>query len=169
MKTPINIVIEGNKELNTAIKETLKQILPALVFFLGKKIVKANNVLVKAADSLLPLIVKDEKGERSVGYITFAHGCMYINFKICKFGGSYDVRPSTAYTQYFERRVAIGQTVNDVLVSVEDYDKLVTEYDLDKVIDLDAELKKIAKLNEMQKELDAFKQTIDYTVREYYR
>ncbi|MES2515941.1 MAG: hypothetical protein V4580_17440 [Bacteroidota bacterium] len=168
MKTPLKVIIDGDKELNSLIKQTLLIFLPALCAFAGKKICKADSTLVKAADSLKDLIVKDARGY-AIGYITFEYGYMYINFKICKSGGSYDVTPSTAYTQYFERRVEVGTFKGDQLTGVAILDYIVKQYNLDKDIDLDAEVAKIETLKAMQKELDKFKDTIDYTVREYYR
>ena len=171
MQTPLQVKVEGQKELNQIIMNTLAAILPALGAFLGKKICKADDTLVKVAESIKDLIPKGthpDNSEFPLAYISCRGTAMFINFRICKSGGSYDVTPSTAYSEYFLREIYIADVPNTELELVKDYDEIISAYGLDKVIDVEAEEAKVKEYEIMKKKLDDLYYSINPIFKDFY-
>lgn len=170
MKTPLTVITEGKLELNKIIKDTLKVVLPALEKFQGKKISKTDASLMKSVESLkalMPTLKRADGSSYPIARINFQYNEIQIVFRICKSGGSYDVTPSTAYCEWFERSVCIGQTHNQVLVGVDNYNSIVSAYDLDKKpLNIDDQMTKVEEFKKLQKELHDLYYSIDSAIRD---
>lgn len=170
MKTPISVITNANLELNQIIKDTLNDVLPHLSTFVGKKICKVDGSLMKSAESLkalMPTLKHANGSEYPIAHIRFEYRTIIIYFKICKSGGSYDDKPSTAYCEYFERSVTIGQVPNQVLEGVNNYDDIIVGYNLNKEpLNVLEEMAKVEKFKELKAELDELYRSIDSVIRD---
>lgn len=52
-------------------------------------------------------------------FFNFSHRSVSMRSKVCINGGSYDVRPATAFTQYVENSDYIGETESQILTEVD--------------------------------------------------
>lgn len=72
-----------------------------------------------------------------------------MRVKICVNGGSYDVRPSTAFCQYEEKSLTLYKTENGVLINTDtEAEHLATKYDLSELQGIAAEIKEAAAVYE---------------------
>lgn len=168
MRTPIEIIIEGENIIEQFTSDTANKVISALPEFIGKKITTADNTLTKkAANVLKPLITSLEKGKLGENYISkqcyfrSSDYTLYLHVRVCINGGSYDVQPNTAFTKYFERTVALGYLESTFLTEL-------AEIDEPKKIDLPTELINVEKYKQLESELRELKYSINSEVREYF-
>ena len=74
-------------------------------------------------------------------WFTKRYNSFDINIKLCVNGGSYDVKPTTAFCQYEEMSLTLFNTVDNKLVETsEDISHLSTRYNLDELVKIAAEI-----------------------------
>lgn len=143
----LKIEIHTSNEFNRVIKLELAHILPLLVQFIGKKIftLKGRAKIFEIAFNK-PQVIPFEGGFAQIHrcYLTNSYNDLKLCFSICFNGGSYDTRPSTAYTRYVDREVAVGKLENnEKLIELFDLDNIIKDYRFDRVLNVDEELKAI--------------------------
>lgn len=148
--------VHTTNEFNRVIILELAHILPLLVKFIGKKIftLKGRAKIFEVA-FLNPKPIPFEGGFVSIQrcFFTNEYNELKLRFCLCFNGGSYDVRPSTAYTKYVEREVNVGKLENnEKLTSLYELKDIISSYGFDKVLNVEEEIKAIeeyAKLKEL--------------------
>ncbi len=155
----LKIEIYTSNEFNRCIKLELAHTLPLLVKFIDKKIFtlkgRAKSFEIEFGNSSP---IGFEGGFVTIArcYLSNKYNKLVLTYCLCFNGGSYDVRPSTAYTRYVERNVEIGTLENnEKLTSLFDFDELVNLYRFNRVLNLEDEIKAIeeyAKLKALTEE-----------------
>jgi len=167
--TTMQLTVVGTNSLNKASLEILQAIIPQVEKYTGKSILIATGLSAK---------FKIDKPEIKADALNNEHAsCMYyfehtsqslwLRVRVCLNGGSYDVRPQTNYTQYFEHKFYLGQINDGVLIEVETVEKIEQGYNLNTVIVEAEELAKIERLKQLAEELKAVKRSIRISEETY--
>lgn len=171
--------IKGKNALNLYIIDVLNHVLPQLPQYMNKKVLTVNGdkskLFVIDMGNILPFnsdidIANGHLVKPHRCYITKGYGkTLKLNISICLSGGSNTVYPSTAYCEYFEREIEIAN-LNDEnkLISIGNIDEIIENYGFDNFIDMDAEKVKIHKLKELEKQMEAIRDTIKVSP-DYYK
>ena len=168
MKTPLEVVIEGENIIAKFANQIVKKVMPVLETLEGQQILTAKGELTAKAQKLLkPLLPEQFKGKSGENFLWKA--CYFdssdysltIHFRASLNGGSYDVTPSTAFTKYFEKTVYIGNISNQVLKNCYEVEKY-------KTVNLNAEKKKVEKYKKLKEQLDTLKSSINSEVKEHF-
>jgi len=143
----LKIEIHTSNELNRCIKLELAHILPLLVKFIGKKIFTLKGrAKTFEIDFSKSLPIAFEGGFVSIHrcYFTNKYNKLVLTYGLCFNGGSYDVKPSTAYTRYVDRDVEVGTLENnEKLINLFDVEGIVNSYGFNRVMNVDEELQAI--------------------------
>lgn len=165
MKTPLAVIENGKLELNKIIKDTLKNVIPQLELFKGKKICKVDNSLMKSAEVLKTLLPNTDN--RTSIFFSFEYSSIKLKFRICKSGGSYEKKPSTAYCEYIEKNVWLGKMDGQILKDVDTLNDIIAGYDLDREpLNMADELAKVEEFIRLKAELSELYDSIDSIVRD---
>ncbi len=155
----LKLEIYTSNEFNRCIKLELAHTLPLLVKFIDKKIFtlkgRAKTFEIEFSKSL-PIGFEGGFVSISRCYLTNKYNKLVLTYCLCFNGGSYDVKPSTAYTRYVERDVEIGTLENnEKLTSLFEFDDLVNLYRFNRLLNVETEIKAIeeyAKLKALTEE-----------------
>ncbi len=148
----LKIEIHTNNEFNRVVKIELAHILPLLVKFVGKKIftlkgrAKTFEVEFAHINNKVAIPVEFEKGHAMVYrcFFTNQYNKLTLRYCLCFNGGSYDTKPTTAYTKYVERDIELGiLDNNEKLSALFDFDEIVSSYGFNRVLNVDEETKAI--------------------------
>jgi hypothetical protein len=146
--------VHGKNELKKVALFEITNILLQLPQYLTKRIDTQAGLSKKFVVNLSkpkPEPLKDGYGMTTSCYLSISYGELVLHTKICLNGGSYEDR--TNYCQYFNRTFVIGKVENFCLTEIYTLDSIVKDYGLDVLINLEAELLKIARYNELEAEL----------------
>jgi hypothetical protein len=97
-------------------------------------------------------------------WFTYSHGWFDINVKICINGGSYDVKPVTAFCQYENQSITLFKTENNKLIETNtDISFLDNRYNLNELQSIAQDIKTVAQQYEqaVNKMPYIFKQVFD--------
>lgn len=173
MNTPLEIKIEGKEELDLIIKKSLDLLLAALKKLDGQKLTKTDGSLLKNKEYLKELLPKEKHSNGNsypIAYFEDSYGTLKVNFKICKSGGSYDVRPSTAYCEYFQSSIYFGEMKNSIFTISDQYQELHENgFKISEKIDLEVEKKKVEAFLKKKEELNEMLKNINYVVSDHYQ
>jgi len=143
----INLEVYTTNEFNRVVKLELAHIMPLLVAFIGKKIftLKGRAKIFEVA-FLQPKVIAFDGGFAQINmcYLDNQYNKLVLRFKLCFNGGSYETTPRTAYTQYLERTIELGELENnEKLLKLYDLNNIIASYGFDTVLDLEDEIKAI--------------------------
>lgn len=147
-------------------------LLPELQKYIGKRIFLVNGTKAKIFE--LPELERSDvkEADKYIGYSYYINEqynkvCLHVRVRIN--GGSYDVRPSTAYCQYNDRTIELGDTENGILKTVDTLEKIVTSWELSKRYSEETIQAQIARFKEAKKAAEALLSVIPYEVIEIER
>ena len=121
MQTPIEIVIEGENLVNKNAYEIIANLNDTIDSLVDKKIAKVDSTLTSKVTAILkPFLINDtyRKGGNHYSMSSWLSTSKYhiiLKVKICISGGSYDLQPNTAFTQYFQTLLYLGRIENGIL------------------------------------------------------
>lgn len=168
----LQLEIHAKNELNRLAILIIKNLLPQLPQYLGKKITIADGFSKKFIVELFEPFVNNFEGgcAQIVGNrLDYQYDRLEIIIKLCFNGGSYEARPSTAYTKYIEKTFTIGDLENnEVLNSIFTLDKIIDTHKLTNVFDVETELAAINKYKELTQQLNDARRKIQVDA-EYYK
>lgn len=120
--------------------------------FIGKDIFKVDgSIKAKYEHEKLSFSGKLNDGTNVNAHYWFTskYNCFDIHVKICINGGSYDVKPSTAFCQYEETALTLFKTEDNKLIETPaNIDYLATRYDVKTLAKIAADIKEAAKIYE---------------------
>ena len=170
-RTQLNIHVQGLNLLNTYTTEFVPKVLEALTGLIGAKIFLANGDKSKKLVAIaLPTRTKglDIFTDTFVDYsfyLTESYGSLQMRISLCINGGSYDVKPTTAFTQYFDKTVHLGDIKDGVLQSLVSVEDAAKNSGLDTRFDEASILASAETYNIAAEELDKLKNKVPHQVR----
>jgi len=137
-RTTAEVTAEGMNQLNQYSVKLLNQLLPQLRGMMDKKLFTVTGEKSATLKKLVPLpdlSGKKENPDRYINYSFYFNNSntgVWLNVRVCINGGSYDVKPNTAYTQYFDTSYYVG-TLKDgkILESVQDIENIIRDHSLE--------------------------------------
>jgi len=161
MNTQTNIPVKkSNKEVKVLAINTLYQYAKQFFEyekqhfsqFIGKDIFKVDgSIKAKFEHDKLSFTgtLEDGTNVNAHYWFTSKYNCFDIHIKICVNGGSYDVKPSTAFCQYEETTLTMFKIVeNNLIETPANIDFLNTRYDVETLVKIAADIKEAAKIYE---------------------
>lgn len=167
--------IEGTNYLNAERLKLLKAIQNDLKTMEGQKVQlstgeRAKKWTLKSDTTKKETVINGEKVYLSFSwYYDLSHSFVTLKMKVCINGGSYDVRPSTAFCQYIESSDYIARLENQCLKDTDDIDQCIenaqneVENPLNEVI-FNEQLKEYKQAKEV---LERIKETVHYKLKDY--
>ncbi len=167
-RSQLSIDVQCNNTLKNSIKELLPLLMTALAPFIGVKIFGSGGggASKKFEDCKWP--------EKSVKYnidgvwvsfsyyLKFYYNQLQLCTTVCISGGSHDTKPSTAYCQYTDKNLILGEVINGVLTSLDSTEALIKSHGLNDTI-TEAELTQlIVNYRESLKITEALKNKIPH-------
>lgn len=153
--------VYGKNEIKRVALAEVKNLLPQLMQYLGKRIdtqagLSKKFILNYAKPKPLPI----GSGFASLQncYVSVKYETLVLNITLCFNGGKY--ADNTYYCQYFERSIELGKVENFILTEVFKLENIISFYGLDYVIDLEEETKKIEQYKALMAEASKIKSTI---------
>jgi hypothetical protein len=132
--------------------------------FLGKKVLNADgsiakklNDLIKFDEVLLKPFEEDGRGTLDA-YMSVTSYNVRIQAKLCYNGGSYDVKPSTAYCVYHDAIKYVGRVEDGILISLEELEEVP-------LLDFETELKQYCIIEELKEKLKIEEEKLFYELR----
>jgi hypothetical protein len=166
----LKLEIQSQTALKKFSKNIIMAILPQLSPFIGKKIFLGDGTSAKIFNLDMKGAAKEFQPEPIEGvahimvqlcYVFAKYDKLQLKISLCLSGGSYDTKPSTAFTKYAERTYELGVCQGDqVLVSVDTVENITRDYKLDDLLDLNKELTKIVEFQALQAKADEAKRQI---------
>lgn len=167
----LKIEIHTTNEIKRVLKLELAHILPLLQAFIGKKIFTLKGRAKAFEIAFLgskPVAFEGGFAQIARCYFDNSHNTLYLRFCLCFNGGSYDAKPSTAYTRYVDFDVAIGTLENnEKLVSIESLENLISSYKLDTVMNVEEEIKAIETYAALKAQMEEAKRKISVSPEIY--
>jgi hypothetical protein len=147
--TPKEIVILAANLLNARTKEILAYELPHFLQFVGKDIIDAKGRIKAKYDHErleFPREMFTEYGGYGIStsyFLDYKYNKLNLSVTVCINGGSYEVKPNTAFTHYAKGSETILNAINNKLVDTvadrtlmnNEYDTTLDRSNLDKVYD----------------------------------
>jgi hypothetical protein len=127
----LRISVMGLNELHAYAIAQLTAILPQITSYLGQKIVLSGGELAAKFKVAKPGQIKEKKTLYFLdnnGYFSPSGSSLWIRFRTCINGGSHDDR--TAFCEYFDIEVYIGQIEDQELKSVYSLEQIIKGYKL---------------------------------------
>lgn len=145
-------------------KKAIAEYLPKLEQFVGKKILLADGSKAKIFNISGETPVEKIEGmfvSLQLFSIKSAYGQIELTISLCFSGGSYNVKPATAWTKYINKQFTIGKSQDgQILVSVENFEDIVKNYQLDDLMNFEQEIEKVRKYKNLQQQADDAKREI---------
>jgi hypothetical protein len=161
----LKLEIHAQNEIKRLMILIINNLIPQLPQYIGKKITVADGFSKKFnVEFFKPFINAFENGHAQIIGIRLEYhfNKLELKLKLCFNGGSYDTRPSTAYTKYIDKTVSIATlTNNEILEKIGDITEIISSNGLDTVIDIDVELKAIKEYKELFEQLTIAKKKIN--------
>jgi len=129
--TSLQISVMGLNELNKYVIEQLTALLPQINGYVGQKILLSGGDLAAKFKVSKPGQVKEKKNLYFLdnhGYFDPSTSSLWIKFRTCINGGSYENR--TAFTEYFDQHIYIGNIENNVLMECKGLKDILKSYEL---------------------------------------
>lgn len=150
---------------NIFAKKAIAIVLPQLAQFIGKKVFTADGSKAKIFNIDLSKITIDPiEGMHTMVqncYLTTKYNKLCLVLKISCNGGSYDVRPQTAWTKYVGTDIEIGQSKDGQIIdSIDTIENIVKLHNLDNIINLEEEIEKINTYKSLEKQAEEAKRKI---------
>jgi hypothetical protein len=158
---------------NILAKKAIAIILPQLAQFVGKKVFTADGSKAKIFNIDLSKITIDAiEGMHTMVqncYLTTKHNKLYLVLKISCNGGSYDVKPNTAWTKYVGVDIELGQSKDGQIIdSINTIDEVIELHNFNNIINLEEEIEKINVYKELEKQAAEAKRKIKVSA-EFYK
>lgn len=156
----INVLHEYAKQFYEYEKKHFSQ-------FLGVDIFKVNGSLkAKYEHDKIDFSgqLKDGTFVNANYWFTYSYNSFDIHVKICVNGGTYDVRPATAFCQYEEMTLTLFKTDSDnkLIETDNDISHLSTRYNLADLVKIETEI------NEAKKNYEAAENKMPYRFRDVF-
>ena len=165
----LNLRVHAANELNKVSKKELQSVLTQLEKYKGEKIYNIDNSLTKKTPvKHLKHIVKPFNRGHAITqsiYLKNTGHSLWLNITVCLNGGSYEDK--TNYCIYLKKSFYLGKLDNNILVDVENFDKLSENYNLSKRINSKTEQAKINKSIKLHKELENVRNSILIDTEKY--
>jgi hypothetical protein len=166
----LDIQAEGLNLINKYCKDLLQHVVPVLKTFVSEKIgTIKDEATAKFANAIkiptVPAIQEDEKHVSFMCYFSgFCKGSLWLNTKICISGGKYENK--TAYCQYFEKSMYLGDVNNMVLESAIDIEKIEENATLNESYTTEGLAQAVAAFKKAKDEMDTAWRKIPDSVRQ---
>lgn len=173
-RTQLNIHVQGLNLMNEYTSQIVPQLLEAIKGLIGVKIFLADGGKSKKLAAItLPNIVRglDAATDTFLDYgyyLTSSYGILQMRINLCINGGSYDVKPSTAFTQYFEKTLHLGDIEDGILNSLVTTEAIMYNSALNKRYDEAGILAAVDNYNEKAKELEVLKNKVPHEIRHLF-
>jgi len=147
--------------------------------FINKKVLKADNSLLKSVENILNPILKEFKTKyKATPYIQDNKKGSVVNtlyfdndnnnikicLRLCFCGGNHDNyrdKTNPYYCLYEERTLYLAQVKGDILINI-------NKEPIYKAINYKTELKKINKINQLEEEINKLKHNLQIPFNQYY-
>jgi hypothetical protein len=157
--------VHGKNELKRIAAIQIENVLKQLPQYLGKRIDtqsgKSKKFVVNMLD-IKPIALPNGFASLHLNYVSISHSEITLKLSICLSGGKYEDR--TYYCQYFDRTFYLGRVENFCLAEVYTLENIIKDYGLYQIIVLDAELQKIAKLKQLEDEVQKLRHSIQLDI-----
>ena len=163
----LELNIEGTNELNKFSIESLKNVLP--------KITALKGVSILLKDGKTGKKFNIERGNQSTQlkdkYISsqywfdISEYSIWLKVKICINGGSWELKPPTAYCNYFENSIYIASMKDGAINETVELETIIKNFDLDKTINIKESLKQVEQYKELKKKADELYNSIPEYVK----
>lgn len=158
----VDLQVHALNEVNRVLSAEVYNLFPQLEKYIGKKLFTADGSLTKKTPITLLKTVPNALpgGYAMLNYIHISgtDTGLWLKVSVCLNGGSYDIKPNTAYCNYTDRDICIGNMENGIFMGTDQ--NTLDSYKIGVVYDAEDIRLKIATYRLKKAQLETLKRSI---------